>query len=873
MAKTVQQKKFCWQAHKPLLATALAVAGVFNMVGAVVAEGTAAGETISNTATATYEDDNGSIINATSNTVDIQVAEVAGLVAVSTGINDVDGDAVEDGDVLEYFFEVTNTGNAETNVFIPGIDGVNGADLPIDPATGAPNPLDKRLNATSVEIVTIDAAGAVTSVQTISDSGSTGGALTTTAVGANETITIRVTGTPEAGTRAGENVVVTLGNVPPNNNSDGTQNQPFTANGVADLYTEDSDGTLTPVNGVREASATQDISFASSVNPLAFATVLKNSSQVVNNPASTTDDLITYGLGLRVEDDDPTSVYQPAALAGTPLVVGSNPATDYVLVSDAIPAGTVFSSVGQNLPPGWRAIYSTSPLANADPLDSATTVWSRTQPTNLAAITRVGFINATSLAAGSEVSADLTAPTGLRFTVVTTNLDPLGGTVNNIAQVFGSTAGGDPTQVIYDESGDTTPNNNTPPTNGTNYTPPDSGVADPANDGVDPGNDNTGDNTDNNGEVNQLVISPTTDDILNGPSGTPSAVGPNNDNDDFTNDSTDVPAGLKEGDTFTPSSVTFTNTISNPTAGRLANVAIQPLSTVEAAAISATGYYGVDDPNTPAIEAADNANVPNGTIVTIRYDDGTAVQSAEYTYDGITFGLTDGAIVNVGDILPNTPGNNTDVTYTVEVLLPPNTTQVLDEVPIPIVAFPEDSVGTSPGFSNEVTNNITIDRVYTGFMKLVKQARILDADGTTVLVPFGETFDPDVVANQIRPGQIIEYKIDYSNISTNGAGAGAGNVTMNARNFKIVEDGTIQVVAAGADPIANPAVANNWAAFTTHQVGTNATTGSILYREMSGGSSVTAEPASGSDVEVYENEVGTVAPNRSGNFIFRRVVD
>lgn len=56
MAKTEQPKKFRWQAHKLLLATTLAVAGVFNMVSAVLAEGTAAGTPISNTATATYTD-------------------------------------------------------------------------------------------------------------------------------------------------------------------------------------------------------------------------------------------------------------------------------------------------------------------------------------------------------------------------------------------------------------------------------------------------------------------------------------------------------------------------------------------------------------------------------------------------------------------------------------------------------------------------------------------------------------------------------------------------------------------------------------------------------------------------------------------------
>lgn len=97
---TTENKTFNWQAHKPLLATALAVAGAFNMVGVVLAEGTAAGTPISNTATATYNDGNGNSFDATSNTVVIRVAEIAGLTAVASPVTDVDGGAIEANDDL-----------------------------------------------------------------------------------------------------------------------------------------------------------------------------------------------------------------------------------------------------------------------------------------------------------------------------------------------------------------------------------------------------------------------------------------------------------------------------------------------------------------------------------------------------------------------------------------------------------------------------------------------------------------------------------------------------------------------------------------------------------------------------------------------------
>ena len=80
MAKIEQPEAFRWQAHKPLLAATLAVAGVFNMVSTVLAEGTAANTSISNTATASYSDGNpANTFNATSNTVVIKVAEIAGF--------------------------------------------------------------------------------------------------------------------------------------------------------------------------------------------------------------------------------------------------------------------------------------------------------------------------------------------------------------------------------------------------------------------------------------------------------------------------------------------------------------------------------------------------------------------------------------------------------------------------------------------------------------------------------------------------------------------------------------------------------------------------------------------------------------------------
>ena len=171
------------------------------------------------------------------------------------------------------------------------------------------------------------------------------------------------------------------------------------------------------------------------------------------------------------------------------------------------------------------------------------------------------------------IGATGTTLTGLKFTVVSSGVTSANNTVSNIAQVFGQTVG-DPAptpQIIYDESGDANPNNfnddNSPPVaDGSDYIPgTDTGIAnDPDADGVDTFGNNTGTGPD--GELNVITISPT-DDILNGTQGRPDAIGPIDDNDDFTNKSTPTPpAGTNPTDLFDPAEITFNNSLKNPAA-------------------------------------------------------------------------------------------------------------------------------------------------------------------------------------------------------------------------------------------------------------------------------------------------------------------
>ena len=828
----IKQKKIRWYSRKPLLATALTVAGVLSTVSAVVAEGTPAGTAITNTATATYDDGNGTNINATSNTVTINVAEIAGITAVPNGFLDANGGAIEGTDTLVYSFLVTNTGNDETDVFIPGTANIITSNFDVKGA-GSGGRVEIFSADGNTLLGTVPAVGGNYAAIVAAGPNPPGpGNLNVLADGQ---FVVKVTGKIAAGTTANQPVGVTLGNTPPNDNTPATQNQSLTDNGATNDLRTVNVGPILPTNGDREASASQSRPFASANNPLALATVLKLSSVDNKSATSATDDLITYDLGLRVESVvPPGSTFQAAPLEGTTIRLNGSDQTR-ILIADAVPVGTVLQSV--STPPsgsGWTPVYSTVAAANSNPL-ATTTTWSTTAPANLSTVTRVGFVHLGPLAPGFSIA-------GLKFTVVTSGLVSPPGTVNNIAQVFGETVDDPINKIVYDESGDQSPNNFDGATPGADYPVGGiDGVADPAANGVDPGG-NTGAGP--NGEVNQVIILLATDDILTGPAGQPGAVGPNNDNDDFTNKSTVVPPNIGPTDTFTPGLVVFNNSLTNPaTSGFLANVTLQPIApTVADTATTTTGQYG------------GNGDIPDGTVVTIKF---LGNADAVYTYNSATgFTLAAGGTpINVGSVAPNQVVN-----YTVEVQLP--ATSPLQSVAIPIVAFPDDLSGP-PGFNNETTNNVTINRVYTGFMSLVKKARVLDASGD----PRTAFTDVFAAAQAILPGEFIEYQIEYVNIST--PPAGSNNVTLSANNFVITEDGT----ATGGNTVTG---GNSWAGFTTHQQNTQFRAGStVTYTDLTGPTDFTSDPASGIKVDKYVNTVGTVlpGPTNGGSLIFRRRVN
>ncbi|MGA7953549.1 MAG: hypothetical protein WCA07_08510 [Gloeobacterales cyanobacterium] len=643
------------------------------------ADGTAAGTTISNTATATYSDNAGTPQPpATSNTVTVTVAEVAGITVTAAGVTPAIAGPITPGSIVYYDYVVTNIGNDNTRFTIPNLATV----------TSGPGSVNGNL--------LIDLSGGSTFATTI-----TTGSYTTTDIPVGGTIKVRVPILVNGTATSGQQITVKLGNTPGE-----AQNQQRTAvtSQAEDIFTVDGpDSPLTgeavgaPINGVREASASQVATIGST--PQAFAAILKTSAYTYNSSQPLNQQTITYNLSLRVDSAAPvgSTGYSASTLSGTPINVDGISQTT-ILVSDAIPANTVLTGTPV-APSGWTAVYTTDLTSTP----SNTAQW-KTFPSS-GTVTRVGFIYGSPTPIDPGASG--TTVSGFSFVVTTTGATG-GASIRNLAQVFGTTTGS--TTLVYDESGDQNPSNFTDGPNPVSD-PFDSvtntGVAS-ATDGTDPGN-NTG--TGSDGEDNVVVVG-TPSTLVNGPLGAPTAIGPTSNNDDFSNKAAQLGGTSNDN----PNPVAFGNTVQN------------------------SGSSSTDVSLVPGAAPA----LPDNTEVTISFGG----QSATYTYTAGVPTLTTGVAV----VIPALPAGGT-ANYGVSIDVPGSVTPtsaqtgttVITEFTVPIVA----SSGTN--------QNTTLDRVYVGFMTLAKTARVLAADGVTELKAAGTALTGDIPPGSIIE-YVVTYK-------------------------------------------------------------------------------------------------------------------
>ncbi|PSB31749.1 hypothetical protein [Chlorogloea sp. CCALA 695] len=274
--------------------------------------------------------------------------------------------------------------------------------------------------------------------------------------------------------------------------------------------------------------------------------------------------------------------------------------------------------------------------------------------------------------------------------------------------------------------------------------------------------------------------------MLLGPEGAAGATSPTSNNDDTNRAASfTTPDTPENTDTTDPAAIAFVNSVQNNGATP-ANISIIP--------------------TTPADLGL--ADLPTGTFVTIT---ATGVNGSRlYYWDGSIFRYdTDqnvGTINTVVDpinlaaevlTIPNVAANGGTSAYNVSIDLPLGTRLSTDLVsfepgdpeygyPVPVTAFVDTNsngvIDTGEAF------NTSIDRVYVGVLRLLKESRLVPGFG--LAFPGGQELFSSITPRTPAPGNRVEYQITYTNISSVPA-TGSGSLGLNANNILITENGTV----------------------------------------------------------------------------------
>jgi hypothetical protein len=261
-------------------------------------------------------------------------------------------------------------------------------------------------------------------------------------------------------------------------------------------------------------------------------------------------------------------------------------------------------------------------------------------------------------------------------------------------------------------------------------------------------------------------------DVLIGPCSVPGAMGPTGVNDDFTNRS--VNTGIANiapgGFTNAPGTIVFRNTIQNTGGG--------------------DDVFLISAPTAPA-----------GFSIEISIDNGDHYVALA------------GPLASV----PLPVGYGAAAIVLVRITAPAGL-KVL-------TGF--DTVIRACSTATATAANETIDRLYTGFIRLDKSATVVNNNSGPALA---------------KPGEEIEFAITYSNVSST---SGVGNTLLTAYNIVINENGN--------------SANNNWGDTTDHVVGASDTYGGLIIGDRAGSKSLT-------DI------VTTLEAGQSGVFKFKRRV-
>ena len=408
----------------------------------------------------------------------------------------------------------------------------------------------------------------------------------------------------------------------------------------------------------------------------------------------------------------------------------------YIIVP--IPVNTVLKS-GQTFPAGTLYADKTSSPLSVAPLSA---IWSATPPSPLSNTSRVAFPVGSTLAAGAcsslvNMNMVVTIDTGVNAS----------NTIDEIGDVFGKNSLG---TNITDQSGDNTTNNGD---GNANF---DEGyVAGPGH-----------------GVIWRTTLTQT-GAVLIGPSGAPSANGPTDNNDDYSNKSVNTGiAGVGPGGVTTASGqLVYVNTVQNTG--------------------NANDTFTIDAPTVPA-----------GFTVEVSTNGGTSYTTVSGG-GSVSLAVGFGASANINVRITEPAGQ--------------------------IVLTGYDIVIRATSTNTPASFNKTIDRLYTGFVRLDKSSSVSNSTGV------GAATDP-------VPGAVITYNITYSNVSTSNGDVNCVKLTVS--NLVITEDGL--------------AVPNNWGTYTANS-GTPSDSGS--------GAVVTVSATK------YTDTVASLAPGASAIFTFKRSIN
>jgi hypothetical protein len=307
------------------------------------------------------------------------------------------------------------------------------------------------------------------------------------------------------------------------------------------------------------------------------------------------------------------------------------------------------------------------------------------------------------------------------------------------------------------------------------------------------------------------AASPSTNSVLNGPSGFPGAIGP----DATTN--TD----------YTAASYTNGGTILAAVNGSTVSVPGGAAAITIVNSVQNTGNKD-DTYNLTAATGTGLTALPAGWTVTFQ----SAGQSASGSCAAVSAGTT---ITSV--CVPSGATQNFRVLYT-----PPAGATTFNA----FAAYGDAVTATST--NDNTKTNVTVDEIFVGgYVKLQKALAVASGQPCATAT----VFTPG--AANVNPGDCIQFTITYTNVAPSG---GTNNISLNASSFVITEDGA----ASGGS--GSTTYANTWAANTNglYAAPVDSTGGTL-------GGYNPGPGAAGSSR--FTDTVGALAAGASGNVTFK----